>query len=166
MVAAISGIIFGGGKTLDVASLIRAMLAASRLEIAYYYQNGPSEAKVIDIYRIKFPKDRLRAFSSDERAMFFLLGHAVNQIAVFRKLVIFATNISRENRHVQSLVEGAQTQILVRHFIGVVSEAWELVNRRFIQKPIGKGVSGPPWLPRLRSASKAEKSFRRVEYSK
>jgi hypothetical protein len=93
---------------------------------------------VVDIYRIKFPKEKLREFSSEERSLFFLLGYAANQIAVFKKLVVFATNHSHDDRHVQSVVEGAQTQILVRHFIGVVSEAWELVNKRFIQKPVGR----------------------------
>jgi hypothetical protein len=67
-----------------------------------------------------------------------LLGYAANQIAVFKKLVVFATNHSHDDRRVQSFVEGAQTQILVRHFIGVVSEAWEPVNKRFIQKPVGR----------------------------
>ena len=42
---------------------------------------------MIDIYRIKFPKEKLREFSSEERSLLFLLGYAANQIAVFKKLV-------------------------------------------------------------------------------
>jgi hypothetical protein len=76
---------------------------------------------LIDIYRIKFQKERLREFSSEERSLFILLGYAANQIAVFKKIIVFATNHSSEDRPLQSLVEGAQTQILVRHFVGVVS---------------------------------------------
>lgn len=92
---------------------------------------------MIDIFRIRFPKEKLRALSSEERSLFFLLGYAANQIAVFRKIVVFATNKTPEE-YVDQHVTGAQTQILVRHMVGVVCEAWELINKRFIQKPVGR----------------------------
>lgn len=92
---------------------------------------------MIDIYRIKFPKERLKELTTEERSLFFLLGYAANQIAIFKKLTVFATNIDSEQR-VRSMVEGAQTQVLVRHLVGVVTEAWELIDKRFLTKPIGK----------------------------
>jgi hypothetical protein len=92
---------------------------------------------MIDIYRIKFPKERLSDLTSEERSLFFLLGYAANQIAVFKKLTVFATNIDSEPQ-IRSRVEGAQTQILVRHLVGVVTEAWELIEKRFLNKPIGR----------------------------
>ncbi len=48
---------------------------------------------MIDIFQIKFPKERLAEMSVDERSLFFLLGYAVNQIAVFRKMTVFSSNI-------------------------------------------------------------------------
>jgi hypothetical protein len=92
---------------------------------------------MIDIYRIKFPKERLQELTTGERSLFFLLGYAANQIAIFKKLTVFATNIDSEPK-VRSMVEGAQSQILVRHLVGVVAEAWELIDKRFLNKPIGR----------------------------
>jgi hypothetical protein len=92
---------------------------------------------MIDIYRIKFPKERLADFTTEERSLFFLLGYAANQIAVFKKITVYASNIDSDPP-VRSRVEGAQTQILVRHLVGVVTEAWELIEKRFLNKPIGK----------------------------
>lgn len=92
---------------------------------------------MIDIFRIKFPKERLAELSEEERSLFFLLGYAANQIAVFKKITVFATNIDSE-QHVRSRVEAAQTQILVRHFVGVETEAWELIDKGFLNKQVGK----------------------------
>ena len=92
---------------------------------------------MIDIYRIKFPKELLAELTSEERSLFFLLGYAANQIAIFKKLTVFATNIDSKLQ-VRSRVEAAQSQILVRHLVGIVAEAWELIDKRCLNKPIGK----------------------------
>ncbi|MDX3972129.1 MAG: hypothetical protein QHD01_36780 [Bradyrhizobium sp.] len=92
---------------------------------------------MIDIYRIRFPKERLREMTTEERSLFFLLGYAANQIAIFKKLTVFATNVTTGS-DVRATVEGAQSQILVRHLVGVVAEGWELIDKRFLNKPIGK----------------------------
>jgi hypothetical protein len=92
---------------------------------------------MIDIHRIRFQKERLREFTTEERSLFFLLGYAVNQIAIFKKLTVFSTNFDSDSQ-VRSIVEGAQSQILVRHLVGVVAEAWELIDKRFLNKAIGK----------------------------
>jgi hypothetical protein len=47
---------------------------------------------VIEVLRIPLPKDRLRAMPKEERALFFLLGYAANQITLFSKLVTFSVN--------------------------------------------------------------------------
>jgi hypothetical protein len=92
---------------------------------------------MIDLYRIMFPKERLQELMTEERSLFFLRGYAANQIAIFKKLTVFATNIDTEPK-VRSMVEGARSQILVRHLVGVVTEAWELIDKRFLNKPIGR----------------------------
>jgi hypothetical protein len=92
---------------------------------------------VIDIFRIRFPKDKLAQFTPQERAFFFLFGYSLNQMAVFKKLVVFSSNKTPE-AYVHQHVSRAQTQILVRHMVGIVSEAWELVNTRFLRGPVGK----------------------------
>jgi phosphotransferase system HPr-like phosphotransfer protein len=91
---------------------------------------------MIDIYRIKFSKERSQDLTAEERSLFFLLGYAANQIAISKKLTVFATNVSSGSQ-VQVIVEGTQSQILVRHLVGVVTEAWELIDKRFLNKPIG-----------------------------
>jgi hypothetical protein len=96
----------------------------------------PAEAGMIDIYRIKFPKERLQELTTEERSLFVLLGYAANQIAIFKKLTVFSTNVDTK-QPVRAAVEGAQSQILVRHLVGVVAEAWELIDKRFLNKPIG-----------------------------
>jgi hypothetical protein len=73
---------------------------------------------VIDIYKIKFSKDKLRQFTPQERAFFFLFGYSLNQMAIFKKLVVFSSNRTPE-APVHEQVSGAQTQILVRHMVGV-----------------------------------------------
>jgi hypothetical protein len=92
---------------------------------------------MIDICRIKFTKEQLQELTTEERSLFFLLGYAANQIAIFKKLTVFATNITSGSQ-VRAIVEGAQSQILVRHLVGVVTEAWELIDKRFLNKPIGR----------------------------
>ena len=114
---------------------------------------------MIDIFRIKFPKERLAEFTAEERSLFFRSGYAANQIVVFKKLTVFANNVDSEPQ-VRSRVEGAQTQILVRHLVGVVTEAWELIEKRFLNKPIGKEYRSSRLGPLgLESIAKLQKHF-------
>jgi hypothetical protein len=92
---------------------------------------------VIDVCRIPLPKDRLRAMPKEERALFFLLGYAANQITLFSKLIIFSTNKTPSNP-VEQQISNAQSQILARVSIGVLAEAWELIHKRFLGTPIGR----------------------------
>src|SRR5713226_7460515 len=89
------------------------------------------EATVIDVMRISLPKDRLTAMPKEERALFFVLGYAANQITVLSKLVIFSTNKTPSNP-VEQQLSNAQSQILARVAIGVLAEAWELIRKRFL----------------------------------
>jgi hypothetical protein len=92
---------------------------------------------MIDVIRIVLPKDRLRAMPEEERALFFLLGYAANQINMFSKLVIFSTN-KTPSGDAEQKISAAQSQMLARHVIGILDETWKLIGKRFLATPIGK----------------------------
>ena len=101
---------------------------------------------MIEVYRIRLPKDRLCAMPANERALFFLLGYAGNQINMFQKLLIFSTN-QTPDEIVEQRITGAHTQMLLRFMIGLLHEAWLLIHRRFLQSPLGRDYV--PLLPSL-----------------
>jgi hypothetical protein len=92
---------------------------------------------VINVLRIPLPKDRLRGIPKEERALFFLLGYAANQITLFSKLVTFSANKTPDDS-VEQQLSNAQSLILGRVAIGVLAEAGELIRKRFLGTPIGK----------------------------
>jgi len=97
----------------------------------------PSET--ITIVKVPFTKQHLLAFTKEERALVVLLGNAANQLTVFWKLVYFSTNedANQVDRSHQ-VVQGGQTQILVRQTIGIAYEAYELIRTRYLATPVGK----------------------------
>jgi len=68
-----------------------------------------------------------------------LLGYAANQIALHAKLVHFSTNKTPDDP-IEQRVSGAQSQILARLAIGVLSETWILIQKRFLGSTIGKDL--------------------------
>jgi hypothetical protein len=94
---------------------------------------------IITLYKVSFSKGQLMQLTREERALVVLLGNAANQLAVFWKLVWFSTNNTGDlNDRAQQLVQGGQTQILVRQTVGIAYEAWMLIQTRFLQTPLGK----------------------------
>jgi hypothetical protein len=89
---------------------------------------------------VPLSKDRLRLMSKDERALFFLLGSAANQILLFERLVIFSTN-KKPAEEAKQKISGAQLLMLARVMIGILHEAWLLITRRFLGSPIGKELA-------------------------
>jgi hypothetical protein len=94
----------------------------------------PAERRV---YRVALPIDRLQALTTEERSLLFLLGYAANQIAMLGKLVVFSSNKTPDDA-VEQKLSGAQTQMLARLAIGILTETWELVHKRFISSPVGR----------------------------
>ncbi len=93
----------------------------------------------ITIYKATFSKEQLMQLNREERALLVLLGQVANQLAVFWKLLFFATNGDDETKdRVQQLVEGSQTQILVRHTVGIAYEGWMLIQSRFLKTSLAK----------------------------
>jgi hypothetical protein len=55
----------------------------------------PSRLRMIEVYRIPVPKERLRARLRDERIRLLLLGYVSNQVLMFRR----QSTRSGEERH-------------------------------------------------------------------
>jgi hypothetical protein len=69
--------------------------------------------------------------------LFLLLGYASNQVNTLWKLVIVLTDNTQDDP-VKQRLEGAQTQIFVWLTIGAMREALKLVEKLFLQSPLGK----------------------------
>jgi hypothetical protein len=52
---------------------------------------------MIEVFRIAISKDQLRAIPADERNLLLLAGHAVNQLSVLRKVLIFSLNYESDS---------------------------------------------------------------------
>ena len=50
------------------------------------------DRSAIQVYRVTISKDQFRTLPPEERALVLILGHALNQIGVFVKLVRFSSN--------------------------------------------------------------------------
>lgn len=108
----------------------------------------PEEPAMIDILSLNGSGELLRKMTPAERGLFLLFGYASNQVNVLWKLVIVATNETPENP-IEARVSAAQTQIIVRLVIGVLWEAWRLVQGRFLSSELGK-----EFVPKLDPAAK------------
>ena len=89
------------------------------------------------VLRIRLPIERVKSMTPEERAFLFLLGYAENQLVMMYKLITFSTNKTPQ-REIEHEISAAQSYMLVRLAIGVVFEAWELVNNRLTKSPLGK----------------------------
>src|SRR4051794_22400485 len=92
---------------------------------------------MIDVLALDGAKDLLMKMTPAERGVFLLFGYASNQVNVLWKLVIVATN-ETPGDPIEQRVSGAQTQIVVRLLIGVMFEAWRLVQGRLLGTALGK----------------------------
>jgi hypothetical protein len=117
---------------------------------------------MIDVLRFPVTKDHLLKMTKEERALFLLLGYASNQVNALWKLVIILTNDTQDDP-VKQRLEGAQTQIFVRLTIGAMREALKLVEKRFVQSPLGKEFV--PLLDQQASASldRLKKRFSKLD---
>ncbi len=92
---------------------------------------------MIDVMRIGLTKEHLLKMTPQERSLFLLLGYTSNQVNVLWKIIIAATNRNPTDP-IDERVSAAQTQILVRLLVGVLHEAWGLVERQFLKSLIGR----------------------------
>jgi hypothetical protein len=111
---------------------------------------------MIDILRVGFNRADFLKMTSEERGLLLLLGYSSNQVNVLCKLVIAATN-RLPTDPVDQHVSGAQTQILVRLTIGILWEAWRLIEVRLLSSKLGRDVVpalDPPAAAALESLKK------------
>lgn len=91
---------------------------------------------MIEVYVIPVSKDRLQSMPAEERIAFLLIGYAANQLSLIHKLLNFAVNGEEAKISAEDILRGAQTQMLVRLAIGLIFEAWRLIEKRYLSRPI------------------------------
>src|ERR1700689_2701194 len=96
---------------------------------------------MIEIFRIPISKDQLRAIPADERNLLLLASHAVNQLTILRKILIFSLNYESDSA-IENTLSAGQSQTILRFLFGALAEAWEMVRRPINQKLIGKDYIG------------------------
>jgi hypothetical protein len=96
---------------------------------------------MIEIFRIPIPKAKLRTMPSDDRHLLLLASHAVNQISVVQKMLLFSVHHQPDSSF-EKLLSAAQSQTILRLLFGVLAESWELVKRPINQRLIGIGYVG------------------------
>jgi hypothetical protein len=91
---------------------------------------------MIEVFRVPIPKSRLREIPANERNLLLLASHAVNQISVLRKILVFSVNYESD-REIENTLSAGQSQTILRLLVGALAEAWEMVRRSENQKLIG-----------------------------
>jgi hypothetical protein len=96
---------------------------------------------MIEIFRVPISKDQLRSIPSDERNLLLLASHAVNQLTILRKLLVFSLNYESDSP-IENTLSAGQSQTILRFLFGALAEAWEMIRRPVNQKLIGKDYIG------------------------
>jgi hypothetical protein len=96
---------------------------------------------MIEVFRIPISKAQLRAIPSDERNLLLLVSHAVNQLSILRRLLVFSLNYESDSA-IENTLSAGQSQTILRFLFGALAEAWEMVKRPTNQKLIGKDYVG------------------------
>ena len=92
---------------------------------------------IVDVLQVPVPKDRLRCMPKDERTFFLMLGYIANQIIMLKKILIFSVNHEATDP-IDEQLSRVQIEMLLSLMVGVLFEAWLLIERRFIRRPIGR----------------------------
>ena len=90
------------------------------------------------VYKVPIGKEHLQKLSSEERVLLLLIGYAANQIMMLQRLVWFCTNGPPHVNEVELLGSSAQSQMLLRLLVGVLSESWRVVSTRYLQSKLGR----------------------------
>jgi hypothetical protein len=93
---------------------------------------------VVRVYQLPIQTQNLQKLSTEERVLLLLLGYSANQIMMLQKLIWFGTNGPSNESEVELLGSSAQTQMLLRLLVGVLSESWRVVSTRYLQSKLGR----------------------------
>ncbi len=86
-------------------------------------------ASNIEVFLAPITKDQLRAIPVEERTQLLLASHAVNQISVMRRILIFLLNYESPSE-IENTLSAAQSQ------------TWEMLKRPINQRIIGINYAG------------------------
>ena len=95
---------------------------------------------MIDVIRIPLPKDRLRAMSKEERALFFPAGLCRKSNNLVSETFDFFDQQNSLHRCRGKNLRGANADAGAR-LDWIFHEAWKLVSTRFLASPIGKELA-------------------------
>jgi hypothetical protein len=98
--------------------------------------NRTAAGHTIEVFRVPLTKIRLSKVPVADRNLLLLASHAVNQISVLRRVLIFSLNYESQNE-LEDKLSAAQSQTLLRFLFGTLAEAWQMVKRKINQKLIG-----------------------------
>ncbi len=89
------------------------------------------------LYRWAIPTERIAKMRAAERALFFMLGHAINEINVLNKLFYLSNNYDpsdkwRQHAHI------TQGLVLARTLTGKLWEAWNLLGDAYFSTQLSK----------------------------
>jgi hypothetical protein len=96
------------------------------------------------LHQIHLAKKSLAAMPEAERKLLLLLGHAINEINVFQKLVLMSGQ-GNYTPAIVDYVQAGQTLILMRTLIGKLHEAWDMFHKRVLCDKLVQAE----YLPRL-----------------
>lgn len=97
----------------------------------------PEPHSTIEVFRVPLSKNQLRSIPVDDRNLLLLASHAVNQVSVLRRLLIFSLNYESTSE-IENTLSAAQSQTILRFLFGSLAETWEMLKRPVNQGLIGK----------------------------
>jgi len=89
----------------------------------------------MELNRIRFAIDDIRAIPDEERPLLIALAFALNEITVLNKLVAISSHFSPGPNYVVQ-AELAQAMILARALFGKLSEFWALVQKGYLKSTL------------------------------
>ena len=93
--------------------------------------------ETINIREIRINKPRFLAAPKGERNFFIALGYAVSELSLTNKFLLFSERYHADDP-AELKMHQAQTLMILNMHASRVYASWELINRHFIQSPLGQ----------------------------
>ncbi|RZJ85122.1 MAG: hypothetical protein EOO64_01780 [Massilia sp.] len=92
------------------------------------------------IYKIQMRKEDLTSIPANERVFLIYAGHALNELNVLCRMIIFAMPVRRGEAERQFMV--IQNMMLMRGLAGKLHEMWVLFNRTYYKSKLAVTLLG------------------------